>query len=65
MKEANKEEGMFDKLGKKVVDNLKFQIKNIHIRFEETNERHSYSFGASLQSLTFGTTDKNWKPVFI
>ena len=33
IKEANKEEGMFDKLGKKVVDNLKMQIKNIHIRF--------------------------------
>ena len=33
IKDANKEEGMFDKLGKKVVDNLKMQIKNIHIRF--------------------------------
>lgn len=34
VKEANKEEGMLDKLGKKIIDNLKFQVKNIHIRFE-------------------------------
>ena len=56
---------MIDKLGKKVIDNLKFQVKNIHIRFEEANELHIYSFGVSLKSLTFGTTDKNWKPIFI
>lgn len=34
IKDANKEEGMLDKLGKKILDNLKLQIKNIHIRFE-------------------------------
>ena len=65
IKEANKEEGMLDKLGKKIVDNLKFQVKNIHVRFEEQNQLHSYSFGVSLKELTFGTTDRNWKPVFI
>lgn len=65
IKDANKEEGMLDKLGKKVVDNLKIQIKNIHIRFEEANKDHTYSFGLSLKSLTFGTTDKSWKPIFI
>lgn len=56
---------MLDKLGKKIIDNLKFQVKNIHIRFEEANQLHCYSFGVSLKSLTFGTTDKHWKPVFI
>jgi len=56
---------MMDKLGKKVIDNLKFQVKNIHVRFEESNQAHSYSFGVSLKSLTFGTTDKNWQPIFV
>lgn len=56
---------MIDKLGKKVIDNLKFQVKNIHVRFEESNAMHSYSFGVSLKSLTFGTTDKKWSPIFI
>jgi hypothetical protein len=65
VKDANKEAGTFDKLGKKIVDNLKFQIRNIHVRFEEANPRHAYSFGLSLQSLTFGTTDHLWKPVFV
>jgi len=37
VKDANKEEGMMDKLAKKVIDNLKMQINNIHIRFEEVN----------------------------
>lgn len=32
MKNVDKEEGTFDKLGKKIVDNLKFHIKNIHVR---------------------------------
>lgn len=65
IKDAKKEDGMLDKLGKKILDNLKLQIKNIHIRFEDSNENHTYSFGISLKSLTFGTTDKNWKPIFI
>jgi len=33
MHEHNKEKGMIDKLAKKVIDNLKLNIKNIHIRF--------------------------------
>ena len=56
---------MMDKLGKKVIDNLKFNVKNIHVRFEESNQAHSYSFGVSLKSLAFGTTDKNWQPIFV
>lgn len=56
---------MLDKLGKKILDNLKINIKNIHIRFEEDNQEHTYSFGISLKSLTFGNTDREWKPVFI
>ena len=56
---------MLDKLGKKILDNLKININNIHIRFEEDNAQHTYSFGVSLKSLTFGNTDKEWKPVFI
>ncbi len=49
---------MLDKLGKKILDNLKININNIHIRFEEENPEHTYSFGVSLKSLTFGNTDK-------
>jgi len=56
---------MMDKLAKKVIDNLKMQIKNIHIRFEECNANNAYSFGVSLKSLNFCTTDMNWKPMFV
>ncbi len=56
---------MLDRLGKKIIDNLKMQIKNIHVRFEESNPNHTYAFGVALKSLNFGTTDKNWKPVFV
>lgn len=65
IKEAGKEAGVMDKLARKVVDNLKLQVNNIHVRFEEHNPQHAYAFGLSLQSLTFGTTDHLWQPVFV
>ena len=53
---------MMDKLGKKIIDNLKLKIVNIHLRFEESTPVQAYAWGAVLGSMSFQTTDKNWKP---
>ena len=53
------------KLGKKIIDNLQLKIVNVHIRFEEKDTINNYSWGLTLDEISFVTTDKDWKPAFI
>ena len=63
--EKKKEDGMMAKLGKKIIDNLQLKIVNVHIRFEEKDTINNYSWGVTLDEISFVTTDKDWKPAFI
>jgi vacuolar protein sorting-associated protein 13A/C len=47
------------KLVLKIIDNIQIEIKNIHIRFEDTIS-NSYSWGIALHRIEIFTTDKDW-----
>ncbi|KAI8811809.1 hypothetical protein BJ742DRAFT_753443 [Cladochytrium replicatum] len=51
----------------KIVDNLQITMKNIHIRFEDTEsdpEAH-FAVGITLDELSAVSTDENWLEAFI
>ena len=53
-------------LATKIVDNLQFSIKNIHIRFEDKSSyKTPFSVGVSIQELSAYSTDENWNEAFI
>lgn len=56
---------MFAKLGKKIIDNLKLKVINVHVRFEEKTKRSHYAWGITLEEISFIPTDSEWKPTFI
>lgn len=52
----------------KIIDNLQITIKNIHIRYEDTNAifgNTPYSLGLTLSEVSAVSTDAEWKPSFI
>ena len=63
----------------KIVDNLEFQITNIHIRYEDTllssvsdsnsgtnnNDELAFACGLTIASITLSTTDSNWNEKFV
>lgn len=63
-KEELKEEGFFDKLITKILDNLQLTIKNIHIRYEDrlSTGDHPFSMGVTLKELSASTTNNEWVP---
>jgi vacuolar protein sorting-associated protein 13A/C len=60
--ESEDQQGYFDKLTLKVIDNLQLQVKNIHVRWESNN---TYAWGLKLDSLDAYTTNYEWLKVFI
>jgi Vacuolar sorting-associated protein 13, N-terminal len=47
----------------KVIDNLQVAIHNVHVRIENEDledKQCTFSLGATLQQLTFHTTDQLW-----
>ncbi|PRT56259.1 Vacuolar protein sorting-associated protein 13 [Wickerhamiella sorbophila] len=51
----------------KVIDNLQITIKNIHLRYEdsETVPSHPFATGITLAELSAVSTNKDWVPEFI
>jgi len=50
----------------KIVDNIQVQIKNIHIRYEDTMFfKQPLSMGITLERLSIKTTNEEWVPEFI
>lgn len=60
-------DGFISQLTTKVVDNLQFTMKNIHIRYEDkvSDPGHPFAAGITLKELSALSTDDNWKPMFI
>jgi len=65
-KKAQKK-GMFARIAIRVIDNLEIDIKDIHIRFEDsfcfTNK--PYAFGITIKSISMITIDDNDVKAFI
>lgn len=50
----------------KVVDNLQFSIRNVHIRYEDdSNPQNPFSVGLILEHLSAQSTNEEWNPVFL
>lgn len=60
-------DGLISQLTTKIVDNLQFTMKNIHIRYEDniSDPGHPFAAGITLKELSALSTDSDWKPKFI
>jgi hypothetical protein len=60
-------EGFISQLTTKVIDNLQFTMKNIHIRYEDniSDPGHAFAAGITLKELSALSTDDKWVPKFI
>jgi vacuolar protein sorting-associated protein 13A/C len=63
----NENEGFISQLTTKIVDNLQFTMRNIHIRYEDniSDPGHPFSAGITLKELSALSTDELWQPKFI
>lgn len=59
--------GFINQLTTKIVDNLQFTMKNIHIRYEDSisDSGHRFAAGITLKELSALSTDDQWTPKFI
>ncbi|OMJ29920.1 Vacuolar protein sorting-associated protein 13 [Smittium culicis] len=57
----------YGQLVNKIIDNLQITIKNIHLKYEDTDSNldRPFSIGAVLSSLSIVSTDENWTPMFV
>ncbi|KAF0691283.1 Aste57867_17461 [Aphanomyces stellatus] len=54
------------RLRTKILDNLEFHIRRIHIRFQDaTSGDHPFTFGLTMESLHAQSTDANWQPTYV
>lgn len=60
-------DGFLSQLTTKIIDNLQFTMKNIHIRYEDniSDPGHPFSAGITLKELSALSTDDEWTPKFI
>jgi hypothetical protein len=65
--EESPNDGFLAQLTTKVVNNLQFTIKNIHIRYEDkiSDPGHPFAVGVTLKELSGLSTDDDWQPKFI
>lgn len=65
--EIKRNQSFSESLTTKIIDNLQITIKNIHVRYEDTNQFTSQQFamGITLEELSAISTDQDWKPAFI
>ncbi|KAI8376296.1 uncharacterized protein BYT42DRAFT_594245 [Radiomyces spectabilis] len=61
------DDGFVSQLTTKIVDNLQFSMKNIHIRYEDSisDPGHPFAAGITLKELSAVSTDGEWNPTFI
>ena len=57
----------FQRLTAKIVDNLEVELRNVHLRYEDTITIPDSPFacGVTLDAFTISTTDNNWMETFI
>jgi vacuolar protein sorting-associated protein 13A/C len=68
--------GFFKNMGAKILDNLQFTIKNVHIRFENCGDKalasgkknplgDNFCIGMTLKEISAHTTDEGWGKTFV
>jgi vacuolar protein sorting-associated protein 13A/C len=62
--EELKEKGFLEKLTAKVLDNLKFVVQDVHIRFENSIDDRVFSAGLTLEKIECFTTNSEWSSEF-
>ncbi|XP_062586525.1 intermembrane lipid transfer protein VPS13C-like, partial [Saccostrea cucullata] len=64
-KEAEKHPGLFEKIGKYILNNIQIKISNVHIRYEDTvsNPGTPFAAGGILGGLYVFTTNDRWEEV--
>lgn len=65
--EEAKNDTFINQLTTKIIDNLQFSMKNIHIRYEDQGSDQSQPFaaGITLGELSAISTNSEWVPTFI
>lgn len=65
--EEAKNDTFINQLTTKIIDNLQFSMKNIHIRYEDQGSDQSQPFaaGITLGELSAISTNSQWVPTFI
>ena len=58
--EELKEKGFLEKMTAKILDNLKFVIQDIHIRFENNIDGRVFAAGVTLEKIECFTTNSEW-----
>ncbi|KAI9208535.1 uncharacterized protein BJ171DRAFT_419574 [Polychytrium aggregatum] len=62
------DQSFLTQLTQKIVDNIQVQIKNIHVRFEDSvssKVRTPFAVGITLSELSITSTNTEWVPAFI
>lgn len=62
--EELKQKSFIEKLTSKIVDNLKFTVRDIHLRFEYDMAGRMFSTGITLEKIECFTTNQNWASEF-
>lgn len=57
----------FERLTTKILDNLEIQLRNVHLRVEDsfTFAPQTFSCGITIDSFVVSTTNQNWEETFI
>lgn len=65
--EQKKSQSFTQSLVTKIVDNLQVEIKNIHVRYEDSISApgHPFALGVTLEEFSAVSTDEGWRPAFI
>lgn len=65
--EQKKSQSFTESLVTKIVDNLQVEVKNIHVRYEDSisTPGHPFALGVTLEEFSAVSTDGQWKPTFI
>jgi vacuolar protein sorting-associated protein 13A/C len=65
---AAEESSYLGKLGKAIYENLRINVRNIHIRFEDTKVSRSdqaFNFGLLAESISYSMTNNRFQKAFL
>jgi vacuolar protein sorting-associated protein 13A/C len=67
VQETAKKASYFQQLITRIVDNLEVSLKNIHIRYEDSQSDpgNTFAIGVTLDEILLSTTDENWNVRFV
>ncbi|EQC27277.1 hypothetical protein SDRG_14898 [Saprolegnia diclina VS20] len=59
-------DGFAARLRNKILDNLEFHVRRIHVRLEDTTSGdHPFAVGLTMESLHVQSTDAQWQPTYV